>query len=794
MKLFFILIFFLTLNSFADARLYDFDGKVRDSRTNEPLSFVTIKVENSNTGTTSDENGEFKIRLENGLYKIVFSLIGYFSDTAIVNMDGDTETRDIYLRPTEIFTEVIEVEGEDPAYEIIRRALVYKRNFNRNLNGYELNAYSKMIVRSNQRSVTIPDSLKSSDSELGILGILESETDLYFRKPNDIKQIVRAKRETANITRGFALPYIVNFYEDNVDLGNVTIPGPLSENTFSYYDFKLTGTTSFNEKIVYKIDVYNRSEREPQFFGEIYILDSIFSLLKIDLKTNSATDIRFINNINFIQNFSLYLDENKNEFWLPSDVKIYAGGSIGGMLGLLEINAEVFTIVTNYKINKPAPPGIFNDVIIKIEPDARKGSDYWNERSLVRITPEEEYVFDKIEADLEKEKNKISIGLGSINYGQYFSSSPLGYYKYNRVEGNSVSFNAQYRSQFWREQVSGLVSYGLADKKTKYSLSASTRLLPDRRLRLSGSVFRRITNTADAPDEMRTFLNTLEAIGYKKDVFDYYYTSGYSVGVSFAPNSMFDFGLNFNQQKQWSANTNSEYSIFKSDENFKINPPINEAFLRTISARLNINLNKTYQIDWGDGEFSNLRTSFDIPRIEFQYSITPKSIGSNYEYRKFSGIIGGRNRFNYFLNIRYVLGGEYYSGEVPYQMLAHIKDYNGRGLPEFGIRTMRYHEYLGDKMYYLKIDNNFGKLLWGDISFLKGFNLLGFFNATRIEISEKNRELAVYKDFKQTDGIFAEAGFGIGRILDILRLDFAWRLNNFQPGSNFGIYLSWDTF
>lgn len=794
MKIFLTLIFLLTLNSFADARLYDFDGIVRDSRTNEPLGFVTIKLENTNIGSTSDVNGEFKLKLENGLHRVIFSLIGYFSDTAIVNINDEKESRDIYLRATEIFTEVIEVEGEDPAYEIIRRALVYKRNFNRNLIEYELNAYSKMIIRSNQRSVTIPDSIKTSDSDLGILGILESETESYFKKPNLTKQIVTAKRETANITRGFALPYIVNFYDDNVDLQTVTIPGPLSENTFDNYDFKLTGTTSFDSKTVFKIDVYNKSEREPQFFGEIFILDSIFSLIKIDLKTNSATDIRFINNINFIQNFNVYYDEKGNEFWLPTDVKILADGSVGGMLGLLQINADVFTIVTNYKINKPAPPGIFNDVIIKVEPDAGKDNEYWQERSLVRTTEEEEYVFEKIQSEQENEKNKISIGLGSINYGKHFSSSPLAFYKYNRVEGNSVSVNARYNSQFWRESISGSIGYGFADKKTKYFLSASARLLSDRRFRINGSIFRRLTNTADSPDEMRVFLNTLEAIGYKKDVYDYFYTSGYSIGLSYSPNSMFDIGLSFNQQKQWSAQTNSDFSVLKPDESFKLNPAINEAFLRTFTTRLNINLNKSYQIDWGDGDISNLRTSFDIPRIEFRYSITPKSIGSNYEFRKFSGIIGGRNRLNYFLNFRYVLGGDYYSGEVPYQMLGHITDNNGRGLPEFGIRTIRYHEYMGDQVYYLKFDNNFGKLLWGDILFLKDFNLLGFINAMKIDISDRNRELAIYKGFKQTDGIFVEAGFGIGRILDILRLDFAWRLNNFQPGSNFGLYLSWDTF
>ena len=49
---------------------------------------------------------------------------------------------------------------------------------------------------------------------MNILGILESETIGYFKKPDLEKQIIKSKRETANITRGFAIPLIVNFYDE----------------------------------------------------------------------------------------------------------------------------------------------------------------------------------------------------------------------------------------------------------------------------------------------------------------------------------------------------------------------------------------------------------------------------------------------------------------------------------------------------------------------------------------------------------------------------------------------------
>ncbi|MCY7360530.1 MAG: hypothetical protein LH629_00460 [Ignavibacteria bacterium] len=97
---------------------------------------------------------------------------------------------------------------------------------------------------------------------------------------------------------------------------------------------------------------------------------------------------------------------------------------------------------------------------------------------------------------------------------------------------------------------------------------------------------------------------------------------------------------------------------------------------------------------------------------------------------------------------------------------------------------MTYQEFLGDKLYYFNLSNNFGKLLWGGLPLINKWNLIGFFNAGRNEISNSNYDLAPYKGFTISHGIYMEAGFGISRILDLLRVDFAWRLNNLYKDSN----------
>jgi hypothetical protein len=54
---------------------------------------------------------------------------------------------------------------------------------------------------------------------------------------------------------------------------------------------------------------------------------------------------------------------------MPTDIQIFAGGSFAG---LVTFDAEVFSVISEYRINKKAPAGIFDEFVIKVLPDARQ--------------------------------------------------------------------------------------------------------------------------------------------------------------------------------------------------------------------------------------------------------------------------------------------------------------------------------------------------------------------------------------------------------------------------------------
>jgi hypothetical protein len=131
---FFVLSILLAVSFNISAQTYNISGKVIDARTNKTLMHASVKIAGTSSGTSADDDGNFILKVKPGSYNLITSYIGYFSDTSNFYITDYDYVRNIYLKPTDIFTEVIEVAGEDPAYEIIRNAIRYKKEFRKNLN------------------------------------------------------------------------------------------------------------------------------------------------------------------------------------------------------------------------------------------------------------------------------------------------------------------------------------------------------------------------------------------------------------------------------------------------------------------------------------------------------------------------------------------------------------------------------------------------------------------------------------------------------------------------------------
>ena len=104
MKHFLIVLLFLAITSLnAQNQIH---GAVADSNSNEPLQLVNIYITDLEKGTSSDDQGHFKIEnLPAGNYNVLFSMIGYENQSLKVKVPYTAEIM-VELKPT-----AIEMEG-----------------------------------------------------------------------------------------------------------------------------------------------------------------------------------------------------------------------------------------------------------------------------------------------------------------------------------------------------------------------------------------------------------------------------------------------------------------------------------------------------------------------------------------------------------------------------------------------------------------------------------------------------------------------------------------------------------
>ncbi|HMT12515.1 MAG TPA: DUF5686 family protein, partial [Ignavibacteria bacterium] len=432
-----------------------------------------------------------------------------------------------------------------------------------------------------------------------IFAILESETRGYFKQPDKYKELVKSKRETANIPKGIAIPYIVNFYDESIEFGDSRITGPLADDALDYYEYRLDKVISIDSQRVYKIEVIDGAGLFPLFKGSVYIADSTYALLKVDLSNNEAALPFGVDAVNYKQKFTEFTDDAGSEFWMPTDVQIYAELKVAGLFAL---QGEGFTIVNHYGLNRKAPAGTFDDYVVKVLPDAKKDSSYWRDNRKVESSKEESKAFGEINRKTKENKGKVKFNFTSIDFGEYVSTNPLGYYRFNRVEGSHLQFNLALKSPDKRTELGSYFGYGFSDKKAKFNLTYLGKFGRANDIKINASVYNDLRSIGYQTSGVFQAFNTISALVRKRDFYDYYYANGWSFGVSKLLTQQLGLTLKYGQEKQTTAFKNTDYSIFKKDEPFGANTPINDAFQRTVGFSLLVDPNRYKFVDYGDGE------------------------------------------------------------------------------------------------------------------------------------------------------------------------------------------------
>ncbi|PHI21346.1 hypothetical protein CEQ90_02810 [Lewinellaceae bacterium SD302] len=331
-------------------------GTITSAATGEPLPYASIYVPETGSGTVSNENGRYQIKLGPGNYTLVFQYLGYATERRQVRSGG--QRLDVELQAESFDLETIEVVdgGEDVSYSVIRRAIA-KADYHLNqVDRYTAQVYIKGTGRVKKVSKLVMAMVPKEDrDEIDTNRVFTSESlsNITYTRPNTFEQEVLSTYQVGDAPVD-ATPYLfASFYEPLV----ADAVSPLNPKAFGYYRFEHQGLFNDNGRFVNRIKVTPRSRGEDVFSGYLNIVEDEWAIHSLELE---AYKFGFRFGIN--QTYAPVEDK----VWMPVTTTVDVSG---GILGI-KLEGNYISTVSDYDVTlNPDLPGYVEVIDEKTNPD-----------------------------------------------------------------------------------------------------------------------------------------------------------------------------------------------------------------------------------------------------------------------------------------------------------------------------------------------------------------------------------------------------------------------------------------
>ena len=774
-----ILLLLLCTAAAARAQTVQLTGTIRERNTKEVIPGASLHILGTSRGALTNADGNYRLTLDRGTpYSIRVTAIGYRPDTLRVTLFGDS-TENIALAPTPLMGRVVTVSANSTRVEarrIMHKVIDSKDAWQSQIKDYKFQVYSRGDLRIGK------------DTSSHILAILESVANGYWKRGHGYAERITARKETADIpaeVNRIALLDVENFYNDRIQVEDYDVVSPVARDAFSRYDYDLLGEGSLNGVDVWKIEVDPLNSLFPAFSGTLWIDKTDYTIVYLDLSPNDAIHLGPLKNVHLEQTFSF----EDNKFWMPSDLNFRLAVKLE-LPVVPEFHFSQQATLQNYVINSGLNDSLFLHGMHTVSASADSvDSIHWVAMRTIPLARDEDTayrVLDSVTRELDSAFSHPSPPSFSPT-SLFFDFLSTDLYQYNRVEGSHFQLEHTWQlSESHPFTLSLSAGYGLSDARWKYSAGftqalsmrpadavtvslpiggdihfTSIKAAPEVSTSIGGRIYDEYVRRSDAYDPI---VNTLTALLLHSDYPDYYRARGFDANLTYSPARNLSTSLTFTNEDEMSLPNVTNYSLLERQDTFRSNPAIDEGRLHELS------LQETGKFSYGKWELDAI--------VRLKYS--DPAIGSQFNYFTFSGditiegMLGGWGKMHLFYSANQLV-----SGALPPQSLFFFDARNAVLAPADVFRTTSPFEFQGDQATAIMIEQNFYDLPTRALGIKMPIDLhwFGFTNIAAASLSSASSALLA-TPVKTLDTFVAEAGFGIGNILNVLRFDATWRLTN----------------
>jgi len=281
-------------------------GRITNSA-GEPVSYASIYIPQMTTGTTSNHEGNYELKLAEGKYTLLFQYLGYQTISREVTVGKTFQQIDVVLSAQNYTIPEIEVLAtrEDPAYYIMRKAIALAPYYQKQVSKYSCKVY----LKGNGVLEKIPYLLEKQMKKEGIKEnepfVMETLSKIDFELPDKVNQQVLAMRSSGQQNNTSPMGMITNNLYDADKYGVVS---PVGTTALKMYEFRLEGVFTDQGRTINKIKVIPKSKGNNTFSGYIYIASLYWNIHSADLQLHiPMTDVNV---------HQVYAEVNRNT-WMP---------------------------------------------------------------------------------------------------------------------------------------------------------------------------------------------------------------------------------------------------------------------------------------------------------------------------------------------------------------------------------------------------------------------------------------------------------------------------------------------
>ncbi|HNW90387.1 MAG TPA: DUF5686 family protein [Bacteroidales bacterium] len=776
-------------------------GTVIDATTKDPIPFVNIYFAGTGVQTVTDFDGKFSIETKLAKDSLTAQYMGYVTKKKPV-IKNRFQYVDFELAPASFeLREAVILPGENPAEILLKKVINNKEKNNREFFDYfQYEAYTKVQIDANNYSEKLQNNIllrpfkfvfESSDTSV-INGKVylpvffsESMSDIYFRKdPKKYREIMKASRfsgmENKTLTQFLGDTYIkMNIYDNYNELFEKNFVSPIANFGLSYYKYYLVDSGYIGNRWCYHLMFKPRRSQELTYTGNLWIHDTTYGVVKVDMKVVKDANINIINEILFDQEFTLV----DNQYWMPvKDFMIADLNLTENSSNIIGIYLHKNTTYNNFLINQPKDPKFYNnpEAIVVSDSAVDKKEEDWEKIRPVELTKDEKKIYALVDTVKSLQAFKLYKGIGEAILGNYIHMGILDIgpllqmFSMNQVEGQRYRLGFRTSTKFSRKfQLMLHGAYGTADDAFKFGGTAYY-------------MFSRNPHTILGV----SYKYDIEQLGQSSNAFSEDYILRGLLSRNKSEKLTMAKDLYFFFEKDWFMGFYNDLFLryrvlypLKGESAFKFVEGNNITTKNVITiSEVQLITHFAYNEKFIAGAFRRTSIGTKYPIIDLTYSYGIKNcFNSDYEFHKLD------LRVRQWFNIgtvgwsRYMVSAGKVWGTLPFQLLKIHEGNETYMWDEYAFNTMNYYEFVSDAYFSWYYTHHFDgfflnriplikKLRWREVVYFKG--LVG-------SITSKNKDYNIFPEnvYFLNKGPYSEAGVAIENIFKFMRIDGVWRLN-----------------